>query len=61
MKQKHLLSYAEAAARYGVSTRKLSKMVSTGQITAYTSPRDERRRFLNSNDLESIFSLKEAG
>lgn len=46
-----LIGYSAAAARWGVSTRTIARLVRAGEITAHTKPNDRRRRLVSVEEL----------
>lgn len=47
------LTYAAAAARFGVSVRTLARLVASGTVTRYRSTRDKRLVLLDPAEVES--------
>lgn len=50
------LTYAEAAARYSTSVRRLERLTATGRLTRHKSARDRRRTILAVSELDQLLT-----
>lgn len=53
----HTLTYAAAAARFGVSTRTLARLVAAGTITRHRHPTDKRVVLLDPHEIATALEV----
>ena len=49
-----MISYTDAAARWRVSERTISRLVAAGDLTTYRKPNDQRRRLVNVAEVTAV-------